>query len=157
MNKIIRLLSACFGVGYLPFAPGTIATLLGVIVYWFGVRQFIENREPFNLLIYLVVIILLFVIGVVVSRVVMIIFTEKDSHSIVIDEVVGFLVAMFGLPPRLIYVIAAFILFRILDITKPSPIRYIHTKIKGGLGIMLDDILSGIITCIILHIVVFSS
>lgn len=144
MNKIKRLLRTCLGLGYFPLGPGTGGTGLGVIVYWFGLRRFID---PSGLLIYLGILVLLFIVGVLVIGQV-----NSDSQFIVIDEMVGYLTSMFALPPKPLSVLFAFIIFRILDITKPPPIRYIHNRLKGGFGIMMDDLLSGIITCIILHI-----
>jgi phosphatidylglycerophosphatase A len=155
MNKVAKLLSTCFGLGHIPIASGTVASGLGAIIYWFGMRQLIENRHLSNLLIYSGALVVLFIVGVLAARVGEAIFGESDGHFIVIDEVVGYLVAMFALPPTLIYVLLAFLLFRIFDILKPPPIRYIHSKAKGGLGVMLDDLVSGAMTCVLLHIVDF--
>ena len=72
------------------------------------------------------------------------IFGKKDCGIIVIDEVVGMLFTMFLLPPTLIYLFLGFLLFRVFDITKPFPARWIDRKVKGGTGIVLDDIVAGI-------------
>lgn len=74
-----------------------------------------------------------------------------DRPEIVIDEVVGFLIAMTWLPFSLKYVILAFLLFRILDIIKPFPISYLNDKVKGGFGVVIDDVAAGLIANVILQ------
>ncbi|MBI3592707.1 MAG: phosphatidylglycerophosphatase A, partial [Nitrospirae bacterium] len=76
----------------------------------------------------------------------------KDSKHIVIDEFVGYLASVAFLPLTAGYIVAAFFLFRFFDILKPPPIRNVEKKFHGGLGIMLDDLLAGIFTNIILQI-----
>lgn len=76
---------------------------------------------------------------------------EKDSGHIVIDEVAGYFIAMLFLPQTFGYFVAAFVLFRVLDVLKPPPIRglqYLH----GGVGVMADDIAAGIIANIAIQI-----
>jgi phosphatidylglycerophosphatase A len=149
MSKIGRLLGTCFGLGYLTRAPGTVGTLLGVMVYWFGMRKL-------NLFIYLVVLIVLFTVGVLIARATIAMFGKEDPQPIIIDELVGYLVAMFAVLPSFINIVLAFVIFRFFDILKPPPIRYLHSKIKGGLGMMVDDLSSGIMTCCLLHIIDFT-
>jgi phosphatidylglycerophosphatase A len=81
------------------------------------------------------------------------IFQEQDSKRIVIDEAVGFLVTMTALPPTWPYLIGGFCLFRCFDILKPPPIRLIERKVKGGYGVVLDDVLAGIYAQISLRII----
>lgn len=76
-----------------------------------------------------------------------------DAQEIVIDEVAGILITMTWLPAHWFYVVTGFVLFRLLDILKPYPISAADQKIKGGIGVMADDILAGIIANIILQIV----
>ena len=88
-------------------------------------------------------------------------FSSEDPQEIVIDEAVGQLIPLFALPvyetlyiaPKEFYFVAAFVLFRIFDIWKPFPINYVDNNTKGSLGIMLDDIIAGIYTTLILLIV----
>jgi len=90
-------------------------------------------------------------------------FNSKDPQEIVIDEVVGQMLPLLAIPiyetlyiaPKEYYCIAAFILFRLFDIWKPFPINYVDKNTEGSLGIMLDDILAGIYTIIILIIIFF--
>ena len=77
---------------------------------------------------------------------------EKDSSHIVIDEFCGFFVSLLLVPFSAGYALSAFFLFRFFDILKPFPIRKIEYKLKGGLGIVTDDILAGIYTNAILQI-----
>ena len=84
----------------------------------------------------------------------------KDPSEIVIDEVVGQMLPLLAIPvyetlylaPKIYYCFAAFLLFRLFDIWKPFPVRYIDNNIKGALGIMLDDIFASIysiVTCLL--------
>ena len=77
---------------------------------------------------------------------------EDDPAAIVWDEVVGFLIAMIAAPAGIMWVIAGFALFRAFDIVKPWPIARFEGQYKGGLGIMLDDVVAGVYTWIVLHV-----
>lgn len=79
-------------------------------------------------------------------------FGKKDCQVIVIDEVVGVFFAMFLLPPSLTYLTAGFLIFRVFDIVKPFPARWIDRKLEGGIGVVLDDIVAGIYTNLSLHL-----
>lgn len=74
-----------------------------------------------------------------------------DHQEIVIDEVVGFCVTMAWVPLTLPYILAGFVLFRLLDILKPPPISWADKKIKGGVGVVADDLIAGIIANMILQ------
>lgn len=151
-KTIIKTLSTFFGIGLVPFASGTVGSLVGIAIYYFGLRGVVGGRHPSNLLIYLLVLFVLLVTGAWIASAAEVVFGEKDSRYIIIDEVVGYLVAMFGLPPEPFYIILAFILFRAMDILKPPPISLLQ-DIKGGVGIMLDDVAAGAVTCGILHLI----
>jgi phosphatidylglycerophosphatase A len=81
---------------------------------------------------------------------------EKDCGKIVIDEIAGFLLANFLLPVRLGPLLAAFFLFRLFDIIKPFPARQVE-RLSGGLGVILDDLVAGVYTLLILHLLVFGN
>jgi phosphatidylglycerophosphatase A len=81
------------------------------------------------------------------------IFNKKDDQRIVIDEALGFLVAVFMLPHTALYLCLGFILFRIMDIIKPLGIKKLQ-YLTGGLGVVADDIGAGLLTNIILQIVI---
>jgi phosphatidylglycerophosphatase A len=78
---------------------------------------------------------------------------EGDPQEVVIDEVVGFLVAMTWLPLNWKWLLAGFLLFRLLDVFKPFPISYLDRNMKGGMGIVMDDILAGVFASIALQFV----
>jgi phosphatidylglycerophosphatase A len=135
-EAFILLLSSWFGVGRLPLAPGTWGTLgavpLVLIISYFG---------PIPAVISLAVIILLAVLTSDISQKLL---GKDDPPEVVIDEVAGYFVAVFLLPFSWRSFILGFLLFRIFDILKPFPIRTIHKKVKGGIGICLDDIVAGV-------------
>jgi phosphatidylglycerophosphatase A len=79
------------------------------------------------------------------------IFKEKDSHKIVIDEIVGYLYAMILVPTTLSMLIIAFFIFRIFDVLKPFPLRRLQ-RLHGGIGVMIDDILAGLYSCVLIHV-----
>ena len=76
---------------------------------------------------------------------------EPDSKTIVIDEIAGYLVAFAALPFQMFWIVLAFLLFRFFDAVKPFPINRLD-RIKGGVGIVLDDLGAGLITNIILQV-----
>ncbi len=129
--------------GKSPLAPGTAGTLVGVLLY-LGIR----NVNP---LLYLSLTILLCIIGTWAAGKAEIILGKKDSPDIVIDEISGYLIAMFMVPAGWGYIAAGFFLFRLFDIIKPWPLDRLQ-KISGGLGVMLDDIGAGVYTNITLQI-----
>lgn len=78
----------------------------------------------------------------------------KDPSECTVDEVVGTWISLIALPKSLLITVTAFFLWRILDIIKPPPARNLE-RLNGGLGIMIDDVISGIYTLIIMHLVVY--
>jgi len=92
------------------------------------------------------------IIAVVVSHLYESQFGVHDSGAIVIDEVVGFLVAVIWLPLTWKTLVAGFLIFRLLDILKPFPINVIDRKIKGGVGVVLDDVAAGVVTNVVLQV-----
>ena len=84
------------------------------------------------------------------------IFREKDSRKIVIDEIAGFLLANFLSPPELVPTAAAFLLFRFFDIIKVFPAARAE-RIQGGVGVVLDDLVAGLYTFLILRLLFFWS
>ena len=78
---------------------------------------------------------------------------KHDSKEIVIDEVVGYLITMTWLPLTWQSAVLGFILFRFFDILKPPPIRQLDQKVKGGVGVMIDDVAAGVIANIIMQLI----
>ena len=76
---------------------------------------------------------------------------QNDPNCIVIDEIAGMMVTLIGLPFNLTTIVLGFILFRILDILKPFPIRHLDKRIPGGLGVVADDVAAGVIAHLLLR------
>jgi len=151
-----KLILSCFGIGFIPFAPGTFASLLMLLIF-LAAHYF----YPISVIDGLVVVFMM-----IVSSVLCLLFAgeaekqhdAKDPGWIVIDEVAGQAVAL--LPAAvtsgkvLVSAIAAFVLFRLFDILKPPPIREIQ-QLDGGLGVLIDDLVAGIMAGTVLCIITF--
>jgi phosphatidylglycerophosphatase A len=94
----------------------------------------------------------LLVIGVWAAGQTCQILKKKDASQIVMDEIVGMLITMIGIPVTPYWLLVGFLLFRLLDIVKPSPAKYFDEKVTGGWGVMMDDVVAGIYGNIILHL-----
>ena len=134
--NINNIFVSVFGIGYIPFASGTFGSLAGLII---GYLIYLIN---YNLLILLIP--LLLIAGIKASQIYQNKTGEEDSSVIVIDEVVGQLIAMLTVLDNLLLLFASFIIFRIYDILKPWPASYFDKKMKNGIGVMLDDVIAGI-------------
>ena len=145
MDRLMMLIATGFGTGYLPKAPGTWGSVLGLLL-WFGLRHL-------TMMHYILVLIILFVIGTLCAGGAEKIVDSGDPSIVVIDEVVGQLLALTALPFKPLYVLAAFLLFRFFDILKPFPIGWLDKHIHGGLGIMLDDVVAGLYALIVLLLI----
>jgi phosphatidylglycerophosphatase A len=75
-----------------------------------------------------------------------------DHPGIVWDEFVGYWITMWAMPPDWVWVVAGFLVFRVFDIVKPWPVSVLDRKVGGGFGIMIDDVLAGVMACATLHI-----
>jgi len=122
-------------IGYLPFAPGTFGTMAALI--------FMFILKP-SLHLHIILTLFIITAGVFSSGKAEELFGQKDSRHIVIDEFAGYMVSLLFLPLSWGYIIAAFILFRFFDITKPPPLKKFEYIFQGGFGIMADDIGAGI-------------
>ena len=166
INKIGVSILTMFGVGYFKYAPGTAASFITCVIYYI---LWIAGFSLHNNKIYLVcflIIILIYSITIIdkLSH----LFKKKDPKEIVVDEFVGqsipLISFLFGpeefanLGGRtnnvvIIYILLSFILFRFFDTLKPFPINIVDKKIKSGVGVMLDDIIAGIYSTIIIYII----
>jgi phosphatidylglycerophosphatase A len=142
-NLILKTISTFFYVGYLPFFPGTFASIVGLFLFYL-----IKD----NIFIYTFVTLLLMILGFLSAGRAEKIFKRKDANYIVIDEVSGMLLAFIFIPYSIKTVIIAFVLFRILDGLKPYPAGRLQ-DLKGSLGVMSDDIVAALYTNIILQVV----
>ncbi len=143
-QTILFLSSGCL-LGKMPFAPGSFGTLAGLPVCWLLSRM--DSRISF-FLIALTVPIVIWIAGEAEK-----ILAKKDPGGIVIDEILGMAVTLAGLPFNATTAGLGFVLFRVLDIIKPFPIRYVERKFKGGTGIVLDDVVAGVLANITLRII----
>lgn len=136
-------LAYSLGAGLFPWAPGTIGTLAAVPLYLL--------LRPLPLLWYLGALLPMFLIGVWACGKTARELQAQDPSAIVWDEILGFLLAMTAAPPGWPWLLAGFILFRGFDILKPWPIGALDKRVKGGLGIMLDDIAAGAMAWVLLQ------
>lgn len=140
---LYKIVATVFFIGYFPFARGTVCSAVVMIL--------LILFKPSYMVVSVILIISL-VAGIVASERVQKASNKKDPSYIVIDEFAGYLTSILFIPINWKNLLVAFILFRIFDIIKPPPIRQIEKKLKGGLGIMMDDIIAGLITNILIRI-----
>ncbi|MBX3041478.1 MAG: phosphatidylglycerophosphatase A [Bdellovibrionaceae bacterium] len=145
MRKFLIQLAPFFGVGRLPYGPGTWGTLAAVPLaaglMWLG---------PFW---HMTATLLLFPLSVLAAQFYCRDCGVHDAGEVVIDEVLGFLITMVMMPLTWQAFVMGFVLFRILDILKPFPISYLDRKVEGGFGVILDDVVAGLIANVILQVV----
>jgi phosphatidylglycerophosphatase A len=142
-ERWIVLLATGLGVGKLPGAPGTFGSLLGLVLVW-GVSGW-----PGSLL---VTFLLAFcALAVWVAHKAEHILGVQDPGCIVIDEIAGILIAGAGLPFTAPIAAAVFMLFRLLDVLKPFPVGWLDRHLKGGIGIVMDDVAAGILANLVIR------
>jgi phosphatidylglycerophosphatase A len=139
----IHLLAFGFGSGAAPKAPGTWGTLAAVLIYWP-----LSQLSPEH---YLLMLLVTSVMGIYICGQTARDLGVHDHGSIVWDEFVGFWITMFAAPVGWVWVLVGFVLFRFFDIIKPWPISWIDKKITGGFGIMLDDVIAGVMAAVVLQ------
>jgi len=144
MKRFVTLFATWGGAGYSPIASGTVGTMAAIPFY------LLLARLPLSL--YLLTLVPFFFFSCWVSGLAEDIFGEKDSGKIVIDEVVGYLVTMVGVPLTVQGVVLGFFLFRFFDIVKVEPARYFDRHLKNGYGVVLDDVAAGVYACGVLHL-----
>ena len=146
-EKAAVFLATGFYVGNIPFAPGTFGSLIGLPLCFLlaGIHL------PAAIIAALIIIGLAIWIANVAAKTL----KRKDPGCIVIDEIAGMVVTLIGLPFNLTTVVTGFILFRILDILKPFPIRILDKRVSGGLGIVADDVVAGIFANALMRILLF--
>ena len=137
-----EIFATVFYVGYFPVAPGTLASLLGA-----GIYLLLGNHLTWYALVALLICIPGFGVGDRMEKIV----GKKDPSCVVIDEVAGSLVAFFLLPRAIPVLVTAFFLFRAFDMFKVYPMDRLEDA-GGGLGIMMDDIVAGIYTNVVMQI-----
>ena len=139
-----HLLSLGFGTGLAPLAPGTFGTLIAVPLYLL--------LAQFDLAWYLAITAAGFAIGIWLCGRTSDALGKHDHGAIVWDEIVGFWVTMIAVPAAWQWILLGFVLFRLFDIVKPWPIRLVDSRMRGGLGIMFDDLLAGLYALVCIQI-----
>ncbi len=145
LSDPIQFLALGFGSGLAPKAPGTFGTLAAVPVFLLLL--------PLPSIYYALVVLFMTVAGIYICQKTADAVGVHDHGAIVWDEIVGFLITMFMIPVSWQSLLMGFILFRFFDIVKPWPICYIDKKVQGGLGIMLDDVLAGLFSLLIMQLI----
>ena len=140
MFSFSKFLSTFFYLGKFKYAPGTVASLLTLILWYFF------SPSDITLRFYLLTFIAAFAYFSTYYSLTF--FKEKDPQCIVIDEVLGMSIPLVILPNDLILFLVSFLLFRFLDILKPSIVYYAQ-NLDGAYGVLMDDILAGLITLFI--------
>ena len=141
MDRVSRLVATFFGAGFFPVAPATFASaIVAGILLWWGAHPVAEAW----------IIVGLLPIAIPVSTI-----AERslghDAHPIVIDEVVGQMIALWHVPHTWPWVLAGFLLFRIFDIWKPLGAREAQ-RLPGGWGIVIDDVMAGLYALVLLQV-----
>ncbi|OHD68388.1 MAG: hypothetical protein A2W19_14310 [Spirochaetes bacterium RBG_16_49_21] len=148
--RIKELLFTVFYAGYCPIASGSAGTLVGMAFYFLEYLLFGRVSWIVNLGAVLVLFYPFLKIAGEGER----FFGRKDPPEVVLDELMGYWVSVLFYPFNLKVAVAAFFVFRLMDVVKPYPIGLLH-KLGGGLGIMIDDCLAGLYTNLILFCAIF--
>lgn len=140
----VQFLAFGFGSGLSPKAPGTVGTLAAVPIY------FLVADWP--LWAYSLLVLVAAFAGVWICQRASDQLQVHDHPGIVWDEFVGYWITMWAVPAEGLWMVIGFAVFRVLDIAKPWPISHLDRQVKGGFGIMIDDILAGVMACGVLHV-----
>ncbi len=143
MSKLSYAVSSIGYIGKFPIFPGTAASGIAALLWWFVPES--------NVIIQIILIVLVTMFGIFTSGKTAEYLHTKDPSEVVIDEVSGMWISLFLLPHQIYLFVIGFIIFRILDIWKPLWIDSVQ-NIPGGVGIMADDVLSGLVTCGLIHL-----
>ena len=149
MNKIISIFTTLFGIGYSPIAPGTIGSIFSIVFLYFLIK-FVSYS--FLLIIFLII----FFTSLKLIEKYSNLLKSHDSSTIVIDEFLGiFLIILFydylKFTNDFIMFLLILILFRFFDILKIFPINWVDKNIKNSFGVVLDDLLAGVYSIIVLY------
>ncbi len=160
-----------FGVGFIPLAPGTWGSIVGVLIYLFFAQIEVNSSDFFSLkdlkdaqvtawihVINLILFLIFCILSVWASGRATQIFQNKDPQKVVVDEVIGQLIVFLFVPFNISWklILAGFILFRLFDIWKPYPIDSLQ-NLPAGIGVCADDILAGVYAGTVLSILYAAS
>lgn len=140
MKSLSLAVATAFGAGYVPFAPGTVGSAVGLVVYY-AVRAGSQAAgQPW---LELAAIVLVYLIGAWSATTAEAHFGHIDPGPVVIDEVLGMLVTLAFLPVSLTGALVGFVLFRVFDVIKPPPCNRLEA-LPGGWGVMTDDLMAAV-------------
>ena len=143
----IHLLAFGFGAGLSPKAPGTVGTLVAIPIFIL--------MSQLTLINYIILLILIVILSFYIAGESARLLGVHDHGGIVIDEICGYLLTMIMAPNSWQAIIIGFILFRVFDIFKPWPIKYLDQHIPGGVGIVVDDLMAGIYALLSLQLILW--
>jgi len=144
-ERIVIFFSSGFYIGKVPVVPGTFGSLAGLVFCFMLSRLdtvFVFSGIAFTI-----------VFSIWIADQAERLLARKDPGEIVIDEIAGMMTTMAGLPFTVLSAVSGFMLFRILDILKPFPIRYLERRVPGGAGIVMDDVAAGIMGNVMLRVI----
>ena len=144
MRDPVLFLAFGFGSGLSKFMPGTWGTVAAIPLYLLMPHQ--------NHALYLLITLLAVLAGIYICEQAAQKLKVHDFGGIVWDEVAGLLITLYGLPYSWQNLLAGFVLFRLFDIVKPWPISWLDRRVKGGLGIMLDDVAAALLAAAVLQL-----
>ena len=145
-EKLITFLATGFGSGLSPVAPGTLGTLVGVLICLLCLPM----PWTFRLLFVLALLVLSIYVADKAEK----IYQKKDDQRIVLDEIIGLQITMLPVAINILNLCAAFVLFRIFDILKPFPVKNLQ-GLPGGWGVVIDDVAAGIYAGAIMWLLMF--
>ncbi len=143
MFKVAEIIGTVFYVGKIPKAPGTWGSL-AALISWYFIKPHISDP------LFLLITGGLFFVGVAVTQILITVLEEDDPQEIVIDEWVGMWIALYLVPHELEWGLLTFLFFRLFDILKPGPVQLMD-DMKDSIGVMMDDVVAGIITCLLIQ------
>ena len=136
-RRLVLVLGTGFGAGYAPGAPGTAGSLVGV-----GIGLGLA-AAPLDMTAVAAITAAICIMGVPICASAARTLGDPDPPAVVWDEIAGMLIALLALPPGWYWWAAAFVIFRAVDVLKPWPIGWLERRVRGGAGIMLDDLVAG--------------
>jgi len=147
LKRAAFFIASCGYVGYFPIAPGTAGSAVGVLF-----DQVL--RTTFSSVAYGVAILVVTIVGVKAASIVEESSNQIDPSLVVVDELAGMMLSLYLLPLSWLGLLVGFLVFRLFDIVKPFPCKQAE-KMHGGMGIMLDDLIAGLYTNLVLRLAIY--
>ncbi len=141
VSILSKIIATGFFSGYMPVAPGTAGSLVAVLIYWF----FINSNLHLSIILFI-----FFIFGILTSAEL----EKRDGHDpsiVVVDEMVGMWISLLFVEKKFLTVLISFLAFRAMDVIKPPPAKKFD-NMKGGFGIIMDDVVAGIYANIITQV-----